>query len=227
MVTKYHFIKLWIQVWNRITLVWRTLWNCIAFNLSAQNQPQSLRILILTQMFSALISDERKSLFFVPLLILRQIAKRTEKKRHFSKQIFFAFLLNSNYLLGFEGIENACNDYCGNWKVSKKNCFMLTARSIIIVCAIVYNPGETEDEWQKTEQVPILLLKGARSFFDAKKVKKKFLLAWTSEIIQFIRYPIQMDRTERSNFFGGKSWLFIVIQLCYNRLWPFTTRKSF
>ena len=34
-------------------------------------------------------------------------------------------------------------------------------------------PGETEDEWQKTEQVPILLLKGARSFFDAKKVKKK------------------------------------------------------
>ena len=37
-----------------------------------------------------------------------------------------------------------------------------------------YTPGETENEWQKTEQVPILLLRGARSFFDAKKIKKKF-----------------------------------------------------
>jgi hypothetical protein len=33
--------------------------------------------------------------------------------------------------------------------------------------------GETENEWQKTEQVPILLLRGARSFFDTKKMKKK------------------------------------------------------
>ena len=57
---------------------------------------------------------------------------------------------------------------------------------------------------KKTEPVPILLLRGARSFFDAKKMKKKILLAWTLEIIQFIRYPIQMDRTEKSNFFGEK-----------------------
>ena len=75
---------------------------------------------------------------------MRQIAKGTEK-RHFSKQIFFAFLLNSNYLLGFEGIENACNGYCGNWKVSKKNCFMLTARSISIECAIVPTKPMTEN----------------------------------------------------------------------------------
>ena len=34
-------------------------------------------------------------------------------------------------------------------------------------------PGEIENEWQKTEQLPILLLRGARSFFDAKKMKKK------------------------------------------------------
>ena len=65
-------------------------------------------------------------------------------------------------------------------------------------------------------------VRGARRFFDAKKMKKKILLAWTSEIIQFIQYPIQMDRTERSNFFGGKGWLFIVIQLCYSGLWPFS-----
>ena len=36
-----------------------------------------------------------------------------------------------------------------------------------------FTPGETENEWQKTEQVPILLLRGARSFFDDKKMKKK------------------------------------------------------
>ena len=36
-----------------------------------------------------------------------------------------------------------------------------------------YTPGETDNEWQKTEQVPILLLRGARRFFDAKKMKKK------------------------------------------------------
>ena len=36
-----------------------------------------------------------------------------------------------------------------------------------------YTPGETENEQQKTEQVPILLLRGARSFFDARKMKKK------------------------------------------------------
>jgi hypothetical protein len=70
---------------------------------------------------------------------------------------------------------------------------------------IEITPGETENEWQKTEPVPILLLRGARSFFDAKKIKKKKLLPWTSEIIQFIRYPIQMDRTERSNFLGEKA----------------------
>ena len=64
-------------------------------------------------------------------------------------------------------------------------------------------PGETENEWQKTKPVPIPLLRGARSFFDAKKMKKK-MLAWTSEIIQFIRYSVQMDRTKRSNFLGEK-----------------------
>ena len=37
-----------------------------------------------------------------------------------------------------------------------------------------YTLGETENEWQKTEQVPILLLGSARSFLDAKKLKKKF-----------------------------------------------------
>ena len=43
----------------------------------------------------------------------------------------------------------------------------------ILLCTH-FTPGETENEWQKTKQVPILLLRGARSFFDAKKMKKKY-----------------------------------------------------
>jgi hypothetical protein len=100
--------------------------------------------------------------------------------------------------------------------------FLWIRRYVKMERIFLITPGETENEWQKTEPVPILLLRGARSFFDAKKMKKKKILAWTSEIIQFIRYPIQMDRTERTNFFGGKCWLFIVIQFCYNGLWPFS-----
>ena len=49
---------------------------------------------------------------------------------------------------------------------------------------------------KKIEQVPIPLPKAASSLSEAKKMKKKFLSRWTSEIIQFIRYLIQMDRTK-------------------------------
>ena len=54
-------------------------------------------------------------------------------------------------------------------------------------------PGETEYEWKKTEQVPIQLPNIARTLFDAKKIIKKNFLAWTSEIIQFIRFENHMD----------------------------------
>ena len=53
--------------------------------------------------------------------------------------------------------------------------------------------GENENERQKTEPVPIPLPRAAGSCFEAKKMKKKFLLAWTSEIIQFIRFENHMD----------------------------------
>ena len=52
---------------------------------------------------------------------------------------------------------------------------------------------ETENERQKTEQVTIPLPKAAGSCFEAKKIKKKNFLAWTSEIIQFIRFENHMD----------------------------------
>ena len=48
----------------------------------------------------------------------------------------------------------------------------------------------------ENEQVPIPLPKVASSLSDAKKMKKKKLSRWTAEIIQFIRYLIQMDRTK-------------------------------
>ena len=54
-------------------------------------------------------------------------------------------------------------------------------------------PGETECEWKKNEQVPIQLPNIARTLFDAKKIIKKKFLAWTSEIIQFIRFENHMD----------------------------------
>ena len=117
-------------------------------------------------------------------------------------------------------------------KLSINNFFNLKKPAVYIFSVhflktiSLHIPGETENEWQKTEPVPISLLRGARSFFDAKKMQKKILLAWTSEIIQFIRYPIQMDRTERSKFFGGKGWLFIVIQFAIMGYGHFPTRNG-
>jgi hypothetical protein len=57
-----------------------------------------------------------------------------------------------------------------------------------------YTLWENENERQKTEQVPIPLPRAAGSCFEAKKMKKFFLLAWTLEIIQFIRFENHMDR---------------------------------
>ena len=50
---------------------------------------------------------------------------------------------------------------------------MPNSRSLLGSILIGVNPGETENEWQKTKQVPNLLLMGARSFLDAKKSEKK------------------------------------------------------
>ena len=81
-----------------------------------------------------------------------------------------------------------------------------------------HTPGETESELSKSQ----LYFLGVLEAFSMVEKWKKNLLAWTLEIIQFIRYPIQMDRTKGSNFLGEKGWLFIVIQLCYSGLWPFS-----
>ena len=63
---------------------------------------------------------------------------------------------------------------------------------------------ENENERQKTKQVPIPLPRASRNFPDAKLRNEKKFDDWTSDIIQFIRYPIQMDRTESSNYSGRK-----------------------
>ena len=120
--------RLRIQIWNLITQI--RLHRININRKFAQNFDLN------TNVFSTHLWRTRASVF-CPTFDIAVNSQKKHEKRHFSKQIFFTFLLNSNYLLGFEGIENACNDYCGNWKVSKKNCFMLTARSISIECAIV------------------------------------------------------------------------------------------
>ena len=61
--------------------------------------------------------------------------------------------------------------------------------------------SENENERQKTEPVPILLPRAYRNFPDVKTRNEKKFDNWTLEIIPFIRYPIQIDRTKRSNIF--------------------------
>ena len=54
---------------------------------------------------------------------------------------------------------------------------------------------ENENERQKTEQVPIPLPRASRNFPDVKTRNEKKFYNWTSEIIPFICFGKQMDRT--------------------------------
>ena len=54
---------------------------------------------------------------------------------------------------------------------------------------------ENENEWQKTEPVPIPLPRASRNFPDVKTRNNFFFYNWTSEIIPFIHFGKQMDRT--------------------------------
>ena len=74
----------------------------------------------------------------------------------------------------------------------------------VFIFTLCYN----ESEWKKNEQVPIPLPKAASSLSDAKKMKKNFLSRWTAEIIQFIRYLIQMAKKWISVLFGC-FWAFV------------------
>ena len=80
--------------------------------------------------------------------------------------------------------------------------------------------GENENERQKTEPVPIPLPRAAGSCFEAKKTKKKFLLAWTSEIIQFIQFENHMDGPRLSEFFLGYA-------IKYLSIWYFISHDCF
>ena len=85
---------------------------------------------------------------------------------------------------------------------------------------LVYTLWENENERQKTEQVPIPLPRAARSCFEAKKMKKNFLLAWTSEIIQFIRFENHMDGPGCLKFFLG-------YPIKYLSIWYFMSHGCF
>ena len=56
---------------------------------------------------------------------------------------------------------------------------------------------ETENERQKTKAVPIPLPRAFRNFPDVKTRNDFFFYNWTSEIIPFIHFGKQMDRTEQ------------------------------
>jgi hypothetical protein len=54
---------------------------------------------------------------------------------------------------------------------------------------------ESKNERQKIEPVPILLPRASRNFPDVKTRNEKKIFNWTSEIISFIHFGKQMDRT--------------------------------
>ena len=140
--------RLRIQIWNLITQI-----RLHRINI---NRKYAQNFDLNTNVFSTHLWRTLASVF-CPTFDIAANSKKN-RKRHFSKQMFFTFLLNSNYLLGFEGIENACKDYCGNWKVSKKNCFMLTARSISIECAICSTKVVFTVRYTKTNNCPPFFL---------------------------------------------------------------------
>ena len=54
---------------------------------------------------------------------------------------------------------------------------------------------ESKNERQKIEPVPIPLTRASRNFPDVKTRNEIFFHNWTSEIIPFIRFGMQMDGT--------------------------------
>jgi hypothetical protein len=54
---------------------------------------------------------------------------------------------------------------------------------------------KSKNERQKIEPVPIPLSRTSRNFPDVKTRNEKKLYNWTSEIIPFIHFGKQMDRT--------------------------------
>ena len=68
----------------------------------------------------------------------------------------------------------------------------------IIIINLQYKRGtlfETENERQKTKPVPIPLPRASRNFPNVKTRNGFFFYNWTSEIIPFIGFGKQMDRT--------------------------------
>ena len=84
-----------------------------------------------------------------------------------------------------------------------------------------YTLFESENERQKIEPDPIPLPRDSRNFPDVKTRKIFFFHNWTLEIIPFIGFWMQMVMNKKF-FWDVKSCFFIVIQLCYSKLWPFS-----
>ena len=70
-----------------------------------------------------------------------------------------------------------------------------TKRNDSVIYIAQYTLFETENERQKTKPVPILFPRASRNFPDVKTRNDFFFHNWTLEIIPFIRFGMQMDRT--------------------------------
>ena len=80
-----------------------------------------------------------------------------------------------------------------------KDCSKLFSNTLFRLVQIfmrkIFTLFESENERQKIEPVPIPLPRNSRNFPDVKTRNVFFFHNWTSEIIPFIHFGMQMDRT--------------------------------
>ena len=74
------------------------------------------------------------------------------------------------------------------------SCLPITYKSLA-ECHLPYTLFERKNERQKIEPVPILLPRASRNFSDVKTRNEFYFHNWTSEIIPFICFGMQMNRT--------------------------------
>ena len=95
-------------------------------------------------------------------------------------------------LQGFKDLVERCHSEKTLNFEHKKNAEKMQKNYNIL---IIYTLFESENERQKIEPVPIPLPRASRNFPDVKTRNNFFFHNWTSEIIPFIRFGMQMDRT--------------------------------
>ena len=81
------------------------------------------------------------------------------------------------------------------WTLTQLTIKVLMEGNVLKSVANYCTLFESENERQKIEPVPIPLPRASRNCPDIKTRNNFFFHNWTSEIIPFIRFGMQMDRT--------------------------------